>query len=222
MFEGIIDSLAASIIGTTIKHIWNNDKLSKIIFHIINPTIYSKYTCLKRYPAFEYDFIEIKKSLFNNKNIKNGQLLKKINYKTHGKNYLDFIIIDSSATYHMEITNNINSFNKYDNMTPDLILKIRSISPITAEYRKCNNIIDLKVINNIYDIIEKKYKIIENFSSFELVSSKDKKVKYPKNAFKETDGIHEIIYNNTISIKSYMPDDIINCLNKHKFKLFKK
>lgn len=223
MLGGIGDSIIASTIETAFKYTWKSEMICKIRFFISNPSIYSRFKCLKKYPKFEFDFIEIKKLLFNKETPKTNPILKEINYENHGKNYLDFKIEESGATYRMEITKEIKDIGTTNNEHLNSILTIKSTSPNISNYRTCNDMIDLKVIDAIYKIIEKKYNLIETFCSYELISSSDKKVTYPRrNVIKENDGINQIIYNSiSLSIKSNMLNGLINCLNKNKLKLFK-
>ena len=223
MFGGVIDSIIASIIEIIFKYTLGSDVICKIRFFITNPIIYSRFICIKKYPVFKFDFIEIKKVIFNKEYNKNNSFLKKINYDSHGKNYLNFTIKESGATYRMEITNEIKDIEEDYNENLNFILKIKSTSPTIINYRDCNDIVDLKSINTIYKIIEKKYNLIETFSSYELIASNDKEVSYPeRNIIKENEGSNQIIYNSlSLAIKSDMFEDLLHCLDKYKLKLFK-
>lgn len=220
MFDGISDSIIASFIINLGKSIWNSDIINKIKLYIKNPNIYIKFTCVKKYDEFEYDLIEIKKMLFNLEKNYDNTILNNINYKTHGRNYLNFTINNSSASYQLDITIDMNIDTSEDTR---LTLKIKSQTPTITNYRDCNDMIDLKVLNQMYKQIEKKYKLIETFNSYELISSSDKDVKYPQgNVIKEYYGTEEIIYNDTsIAIKSKIYDNLTTTLNKYKLKLFK-
>ena len=221
---GTIESLCASLIEKSVKYIWYSEYIRKIRYYIYNPDIYIKYMYLKKYDDFNHDFLEIKKLIFNNSD--NNYYLNKIDYSGHGKNYLNFIIRDSGSSYRLEITNDVNVENFMDEFyeeKPNLVFKIKSISPSISKYRKCSDIIDLKIINQVCIVIENKYKLNSNFESFELISSCDENIKYPqRNVSKEKKGMNQIIYDEkSMAIKSSIHEDLIKCLDKNKFKLFK-
>lgn len=224
MFDGTLESLYASVIEKSVKYIWYSESIRKIRYYINNPEIYIKYIYLKKYDNFDYDFLEIKKLIFNNN--KNHHYLNKIDYLGHGKNYLSFTIKDSGSSYRLEITNDVNIENLMDDSFEEnhcLVFKIKSLSPSSVKYRKCRDISDLKIINYICFIIEKEYKLNSNFESFELISSCDEDIRYPqRNVFKEKKGMNQIIYDEkSVAVKSSIYDDLIKCLDKNKFKLFK-
>lgn len=224
MCNGISDSIIATFIINIVRTIWNLDIINKIKLYVLNPQIYIRFSILKKYETFEFDLIEIKKLLFSETTNNNYPLLNSIDYLTHGKNYLNFTINKSGASYLLEIINDVTPDNiTNENEYPTILLKIKSNTSTLTHYRECSNNTDLKVINQIYDKIEKEYKLIKTFSSYELISSSDKNVRYPKrNVYKCYDETNEIIYDNkSIAIKSMMNDELLNCLNKYKLKLFK-
>lgn len=224
MIEGVLDSLYASVIGKSVKYLWYSEYIRKIRYVISNPEIYIKYTYLKKYDNFSYDFREIKKLIFNNNAY--YHYLNKIVYSGHGKNYLTFTIKDSGSSYRLEITSDVDVENlrgEFYDESPCLVFKVKSISPSISKYRDCGDITDLKIINLICSIIEKKYNLNSNFEFFELISSCDENMDYPKgNVIKEKKGMNQIIYDEkSMTIKSRIYDDLIRCLEKNKFKLFK-
>jgi hypothetical protein len=168
---GILGIAVGIIFGLPAFLPWVSDNIpliKKINYWLINKRIKIKISSMRKYPIFPYTMIELQRYL-NQQLCENG---KKIENFLFGNNYIELLLTDSQAPFRIMLAPEILDSNDSEESIKRLEVSINLVGTIDFRYRNdLDNRKYLETINELFQLIEKKYGLGSTFENYSIKSS---------------------------------------------------